>query len=141
MIKIKKNLYQGDLDDLDLTTLRISSIQVVIVVAEELYNVIPQKIEWNDNDNTFIWKYNIRDDSSNQEDEIVNILDDIESSILGKNKTLVLCSAGISRSPYVIARYLNQVDGLTMGEAYEYLKKLNPAVDDRTPLMGEMIEL
>jgi len=42
------------------------------------------------------------------------------------DRILVHCIAGIDRSPFVVARYLQESDGLELGEAYKLIKEKRP---------------
>lgn len=51
---------------------------------------------------------------------------------LNANRNVLLhCDAGVERSPLVITWYLTQTDNKTFDEAFEYVKKLRPIVQDR----------
>ncbi len=61
---------------------------------------------------------------------------DLISGILEENwkkkiKTLVHCMAGIERSPLAIVHWLHKFHGFSYNEAYEYVQKIRPQVQNR----------
>jgi protein-tyrosine phosphatase len=45
-----------------------------------------------------------------------------------------MCAAGMSRSPYICAKYLSITENKSMDDVYKELKELNPGIDDKSPL-------
>jgi protein-tyrosine phosphatase len=76
------------------------------------------------------------DDSIDQNASISNIIQILKYHIIECNKkVLVICSAGLSRSPYICARYLAMAENRTIDDVYKELKELNWGIDDKSPLM------
>lgn len=141
MIKIRDNLYQGGLDDLNMHTLMIEKFDFVVCVAKELEEYLPRYIEWEwDSDNfsqpmTYFYAYHgLIDDSINQKKDVEKNIALIKEKIDKKYKILVMCAAGMSMSPYVCARYLSMIENRTMDDVYEEFKKIMYPDVDTTPL-------
>ena len=137
MIKVRNNLFQGSLDDLNIETLRINKITHVIVAAKELDCILPDYICWNDRlqECTHFIHYNLVDDATDQKELINEILCDLNGFLREiDSKILVICAAGLSRSPYIIARYLSKKDGKSLDIIYRELKILNNAIDENTQM-------
>lgn len=47
-------------------------------------------------------------------------------------KVLVFCAQGVERSPLTVAYYLSRVRGITLGEAYNIIRRARPIVADRS---------
>ena len=54
---------------------------------------------------------------------VQNAIQLIATSLLDDHPTLVCCHAGIDRSPFVVACYLYEMDGMEQFEAYNYVRE------------------
>jgi len=69
------------------------------------------------------------------------IIDDALSSHKGKGKILVHCSAGISRSPMVVAAYLMRRRGMSLREALSQIIQVRPQVSPNAGFLEQLKEL
>jgi protein-tyrosine phosphatase len=134
MIKIRDNLYQGSLNDLSMYNLMIQKFDFIVCVAKELEEYLPTHIEWLDDKRTSFYCWGLVDDSIDQKEDIDIILDFMKPVLETNHKILVMCAAGMSRSPYICAKYLSITENKSMDDVYKELKELNPGIDDKSPL-------
>lgn len=134
MIRIRQNLYQGSLDDLNMDNLMLHKFDFIVCVAKELEELMPDYIHWVDNKRTSFYCWGLVDDSINQKEDVDIILDFMKPVLETNHKILVICSAGLSRSPFICAKYLSITETRTMDDVYKELKELNHGIDDNSPM-------
>lgn len=65
-------------------------------------------------------------------DDLNFLADIIATAVLSyKKNVFVHCTAGLERSPLVVAWYLHQYEGLSLDEAYSYVRNSRPEALDR----------
>ena len=64
------------------------------------------------------------------------VLNTLEELISNKETVLVHCAAGMSRSAWVIAKYLSNKEKKSLDEIYIELKKIMPTIWEDSPLRG-----
>ncbi|KLO12976.1 phosphatases II, partial [Schizopora paradoxa] len=74
-------------------------------------------------------------------DAACDIIDAALSSHKGKGKILVHCSAGISRSPMVVAAYLMRRRGMSLREALSQIIQVRPQVSPNAGFLAQLKEL
>ncbi|KAI6160245.1 protein-tyrosine phosphatase-like protein [Pisolithus thermaeus] len=74
-------------------------------------------------------------------DTACNLIDKALASKKGKGKILVHCSAGISRSPMVVAAYLMKRNGMTLKEALGQIIRVRPQVSPNAGFLQQLKDL
>ena len=64
----------------------------------------------------------------------------IRNAIENKEKVLVHCVAGISRSPAIVISFLMRHAPMNMNDAYEFVKKKRSIVSPNLNFMGQLLE-
>lgn len=93
---------------------------ILNVAAQSSYEP-PEGIEYR--------KIPLKDDGSNDCDEIDRAVDSLHELIQQGHRVLVHCRAGVSRSPSVVAAYLAKYEGHTLNSAMEVVKNSRRIAD------------
>ena len=128
MIKVCKNLYQGNLQDVE-TVVNGRQVKAIVYLGQDL----PDKLSYNSN----VPVVHIpMVDGDNDELTIHLALLNISYLCLD-DKTLVACRAGISRSPVIVAAYLSvyEYENHNFDKALERIRKLNPTFQPEQNLL------
>jgi len=128
MNKIRANVWLGDYADaVRVKLLKQLGITSVINLSYELNDPVNRGVNW--------LKVGLTYDSRNQGKLINLAIDLIEKLRSSGESILVHCAAGMSRSPYVVAKWLADREYAgDLNKAYKELKKLHPVTDDESPL-------
>ena len=120
--QILPNLFLGDLQDaLDFDKAYPNGM-IIVVLEQRPPNEPFRSIH-----------YPILSSSSHVHSKQLDRLNKIIDSIISSNiPLLVHCAAGIERSPLVIVYYLVKTKGLTLEDAYTFVKKIRPQISDRS---------
>lgn len=112
IVKILDRLYVGDSSytDLDLKQLRIN---YVVNVGGERTGLEDVHIH-------------LVDGGGNRYTDIQGVIGTLHQKIYFDHRVLVHCRGGISRSPYIAVKYLEQI-GFSLFDAIEYVKQRHPA--------------
>lgn len=114
--KIRENLYLGDAQDaIDLITSNPEHINVVMNVA------------WGVNDPYYApWEFDyyhidLTDDGTNSIFKITYTVNLLKSLLLNSDEYTILihCAAGFSRSPFIIAKALSELENKSVKEVYD----------------------
>lgn len=127
MIEICERVWLGDCEDANhVTNLVRNGISATLNVAYDITTRPTTCVKR--------LKVGLVDDFNDQSD-LINIAVDVLHNLVASDEcVLVHCAAGVSRSAYVIARYLKMKEGISMDEAYKVLLAKKKSVDDHTPL-------
>lgn len=111
------NTYARDpyvLDALGITNIVTANGEPLMKDAEKYKNL---GVRWFDNTDQNLFP------------EIVDLVDFMHEKLQNKQKVLVHCTAGVSRSASVVILYLMVYYNLTYDEAYNYVKSKRPIID------------
>ncbi len=132
MNKILKHLYLGDIHDAGKF-----DGEVICVMQEIVEQLEPDKAYWIpiirssaplNNDELILDQEPIINALKHQIDLITFMID---KNMKYEVDTLIHCMAGIERSPLVVACYLHEYQGMTLNEAYDFIKEKRPEVANR----------
>ena len=112
--KIRDNLYLAAFKDVTKENLKKNKITLILNVASELQT---PRFEGISN-----LKYGFEDDAKIASDQF-RLSVDVLKVVLSKGETvLVPCKAGASRSPFVCAVALSEIEGTSYWDAYEEVR-------------------
>ncbi len=123
MRQIFNNLWLGDYDDLEKCSNKKGWI-VIYVGYDSRFEREGKNVIY----------YKLIDDAIKQGEVINNAVSYLERYGSNYKNILVCCDAGLSRSPYIVARLISQRLGCNMDTAYKMLKAVYPQADENTPL-------
>ena len=127
--KITRQLWLGDAEDAcDNTTLKRVGVTAVLNVANGMYEG-PDYLSFKH------LKIGLLDDGSDQEIMKQLAAYTLKQLIDSGEVVLIHCGAGLSRSPYIVARYLSRRNKISLSKAYYQLKQLAPGIDENSPLI------
>jgi protein-tyrosine phosphatase len=130
MTKVLHGLYLGDIDEAEaLVRTNPQQIRTVVTLCREPVEVRSPKIAY--------MHFPMVDSRPMRIDSLSAILQAIESAF-AKGSILVHCTAGISRSPAVLAAFLFLHGFPSYGNALTYLKRLRPEVHP-SPVLAHSI--
>jgi len=131
MKQITNNLWLGEYTDIKEWLSKDENNYVVYVGSD---NKLKER-EYPNNDRIRV--FSLRDDSIPQEKIIKDIIFYIgypHNLKMFDQKILLCCDAGISRSPYIMARIISRSLNCDMNNAYQMLLSVYPQADEETPL-------
>merc|ERR1719376_1513497 len=68
-------------------------------------------------------------------------IDFIEDAKANKSAVLIHCQGGVSRSPTVTIAYIMHLQGLSLADAYEFVKTRRPCIAPNLNFMGQLLEM
>jgi atypical dual specificity phosphatase len=126
-----KKLYLGDMFDANNESdLKEKNITSIICVAEDVNIKLT-------NSNISVYKYNLQD---SYDCNISLYFDEITNLIHNQNTVLVNCVAGISRSASFVIAYLMKYYGLTLKDAFLYVRKRRNQICPNKKFMTYLFE-
>lgn len=135
-VKVLSNLYLGNAkNSADLAQLKKYGIKYILNVTPNVPNMyemdesfkymqIPISDHWSQNLSSFF-------------PEAIAFIDDARQNNHG---VLVHCLAGISRSVTVTVAYLMQKEGMSLNEAYDFVKNCKPNISPNFNFMGQLLD-
>jgi len=141
MSVILPNLLLGDVNDA-LMAVRGSTrpqVSAILTMAAEL----PLHQRFAGLQYFINYKYIPMDDSPSQDllSNLPEALNFIHSELEQGHTVLVHCAAGISRSASVVIAYLMMTRGMTLAEAYQYVKSRRPIVEPNPGFIQQLSTL
>lgn len=103
---------------------------ILNVAAQSSYEP-PEGIEYR--------KIPLKDDGSNDCDEIDRAVDSLHELIDQGHRVLVHCRQGVSRSPLVVAAYLSKYEGHTLNSALEVVQNGRKIADPNPALWASFV--
>lgn len=129
MRKITRQIYLGDAGDAsDNEALKKAKITAVLNVANGAY-AGPDYLSFKS------LKVGLLDDGSDQDMLKRLAVSTLRILVDAGEIVLVHCGAGISRSAYIIARYMSKRNKSSIRRSLNWLKQLAPEIDENTPLL------
>jgi len=131
------NIYIGNsLNASNYYELKENNISHIINVSEEISNYYPDEIEYyripvTDTNDASLKKYF---------SDSLKFIHDIDHFITEGN-VLIHCFMGSSRSATIVLLYLMRVHGMSLDEAYRFLKNKRPVVNVNVTFMEELRKL
>lgn len=121
MDQVWPKLYVGDkLDAVSAEALRAAGITAVLNVAQEVMEAPPRSIR--------SLKVGLRDEPSEDRYMIKLAANTLRGLLGGAETVLVHCAAGMSRSPYVAAMAISQIDGYGFDVAWSRVRRYRTVV-------------
>ncbi len=130
MKQITNKMWIGDHDDL-VTQSKLYDWVIVYVGSDDKFKEREHPRRSN------LYMMPLVDDSIKQEDKITEIICEllvIYEDVYDNNKILICCDSGLSRSPYMVARWISYRLKCDMNTAYNMLKSVYKQADEETPL-------
>lgn len=120
---IRENLFLGDITEANDKEMLINNgITTILTVTFDNINAyFPQELK----------RIQVGlEDSPYNDPEMIEIACDILERLLSKKgeKVLVHCAAGLSRSPFIIAKTLCKIENRDFNEVYNELKKIKSGI-------------
>lgn len=122
MKQIRNNLYLGDMMEAsDLILLKSHNITTILTVTfDNIKAHHPQNIKR--------IQVGLEDALSNKPVMISLAVGILNTLLLNKETVFVHCAAGLSRSPFIIAKYLSEAENRPLLECCDELKEINPEI-------------
>ncbi len=137
MSKILKNLYLGDSDDALETGIKCD---VIINLNYPRNGVKWRRIKIDDSSKPTIIKVGINDSPQQKTLKMYYVLTKIIHEYLRNGKKVIVhCYAGVSRSASTVIAYLIKYKGMSLEEAYKFVKKRRPIIDPNKGFMRELV--
>ena len=126
LVRITRQILLGDLDDIDQAV--SEGATVILNVAKEVDDnkELPVKII----------KIGLIDDAIEQRNMCDIATKVLTQLVLSGEVVFVHCAMGVSRSPYIVARYFAMKNKISVSRAYHDLKSKYPLADEECPLRG-----
>ncbi|KAK0057996.1 dual specificity protein phosphatase 19 [Biomphalaria pfeifferi] len=130
--EVRDGLIMGSQDVAhDLDTLKHHRVTHILNVASGVENLFPDLFIYKTLDLRDLPEYPILQDFQ-------NAITFIDEALKANGCVLVHCNAGISRSAAIVMAYLIKTEGMTVNEAFSFLRLKRPAI---CPNPGFMIQL
>jgi protein-tyrosine phosphatase len=125
--KITDNVCIGDVESLmDAHVRKENGIGAVLCCAEELERKTFKTIRYNEHE--LYWSIPLKDSQLMEKENIESGLQFIRLAIKLKQKVLVACAGGASRSAGIILCYMIE-EGWDMNKALSYMQKIRPIIN------------
>lgn len=119
MIKVFNWLWIGDYKDL---TEQYDKLDCIYVGSQKL----PRPIKCS--------YAQLQDEPILQKEQIQNAINELMNFFRDGREVLICCDAGLSRSPYIVARFISQLLNCSMDTAYDMLQAIYRPTDSASPL-------